>query len=87
MAWNHPTRAQYKRLVEVAAANARLGRHETAHRGWFHCLPDDEMVAYQHLLHVHLYTEPEAAARWMLARMGQDDLAQLVSLFTSWCPA
>ena len=83
VAWNRLTRAQYKRQIEVAATKARIGQHETAYRGQFRCLPGvvDDMEEYSHLVHVHLYTEPEAAARWILAHLRRQELQELVCLF------
>ncbi|CAN9261841.1 unnamed protein product [Alternaria alternata] len=79
VAWNRLTRAQYKRQIEVAATKARIGQHETAYRGQFRCLPGvvDDMEEYSHLVHVHLYTEPEAAARWILAHLRREELQEL----------
>jgi len=40
----------------------------------------DDMEEYSHLVHVHLYTEPEAAARWILAHLRREELQELVCL-------
>lgn len=83
VAWNRLTRAQYKRQIEVAATKAGIGQHETAYRGQLRCLPGvvGDMEEYSHLVHVNLYTEPEAAARWILAHLRRDELQELVCFF------